>query len=427
MPLLTCPGLHYWAPHIGTPYLVFVDESFRGFFEFRERGYFAYAALGIPESQYDGMKSAVAPVFEEYRRLTSAGQREIKHTEFKRIAYRDRRRLAVKIRDAFKAHGAFINVFYSPLRSVVLEHVRTRLFVDGKREIPADFKALYSEAAEHLKTEREGPGQSELIKKLLMLPISAVANMLATFGSSFTVIYDPREKKEDKAVIAAIDGVLAALMNLKDEDVEMRWDLHTFVKGFVHDRGSEDEVGLQMADLMAGETRVFFDVNPEQMEFAASRKLITQESYEPWVTVERARGELWKTGALNRMPRRCARSGGSRTGPAARCYRSSVSFSALVLRPAIQAGVSRGISQSSTVTYSISWNDREPRNTYAEPASWEPAPMRRAPPGSDNGASVNFRCVSWSRAAARQRVRRPSPRPRGRPRSRLCSGPREPR
>ena len=302
MPLLTCPGLHYWAPHIGTPYLVFVDESFRGFFEFRERGYFAYAAVGIPESQYDGMKSAVAPVFEEYRRLTSAGQRELKHTEFKRIAYRDRRRLAVKIRDAFKAHGAFINVFYSPLRSVVLEHVRTRLFVDGKREIPADFKVLYSEAAEHLKTEREGPGQSELIKKLLMLPISAVANMLATFGSSFTVIYDPREKKEDKAVIAAIDGVLAALMNLKDEDVEMRWDLHTFVKGFVHDRGSEDEIGLQMADLMAGETRVFFDVNPEQMKFAASRKLITQESYEPWVTVERARGELWKTGALNRMP-----------------------------------------------------------------------------------------------------------------------------
>ena len=54
--------------------------------EFREQGYFAHAAVGIPESQYDGMTSAVAPVFEEYRRLTSAGQREIKHTEFKRLA-----------------------------------------------------------------------------------------------------------------------------------------------------------------------------------------------------------------------------------------------------------------------------------------------------------------------------------------------------
>ena len=81
-------------------------------------------------------------------------------------------------------------------RSFVLEHVRTRLFFDGKREIPADFKALYGEAAEHPKTETEGPGQSGLIKKLLLLPIGAVANMLATFESSFTVIYDPREKKE---------------------------------------------------------------------------------------------------------------------------------------------------------------------------------------------------------------------------------------
>ena len=182
----------------------------------------------------------------------------------------------MRIRDAFKAHGVFINVFYSPLRSFVLERVRTRLFLDEQREIPVDFKALYEEAAEHLKTEALGPGQSGLIQKLLLLPISGVANMLATFGSSFTVIYDPREKREDKAVIAAIDGVLAAFLNLKDKGVEMRWDLHDFVKGFVHDRRSEDEIGLQMADLMAGETRAFFDANPEQMEFAASRKLITQ-------------------------------------------------------------------------------------------------------------------------------------------------------
>ena len=260
---------------------MFVDESFRGFFEFEERGYFVHAAVGIPESQYETLKSAVAPVFEDYRRLTSAGQREIKHTEFKRLAYRDRRRLAMRIRDAFKAHGVFINVFYSPLRSFVLERVRTRLFLDEQREIPVDFKALYEEAAEHLKTEALGPGQSGLIQKLLLLPISGVANMLATFGSSFTVIYDPREKREDKAVIAAIDGVLAAFLNLKDKGVEMRWDLHDFVKGFVHDRRSEDEIGLQMADLMAGETRAFFDANPEQMEFAASRKLITQGLYSP--------------------------------------------------------------------------------------------------------------------------------------------------
>jgi hypothetical protein len=41
---------------------VFVDESFRGFFEFTERGYFVHAALGIPESLYDAMKADLASV-----------------------------------------------------------------------------------------------------------------------------------------------------------------------------------------------------------------------------------------------------------------------------------------------------------------------------------------------------------------------------
>ena len=53
---------------------------------------------------------------------------------------------------------------------------------------------------------------------------------------------------------------------------------------------------------MAGETRAFFDANPEVMEFAASPKLVTQASYEPVVTVERVEGQLFKTGALNRLP-----------------------------------------------------------------------------------------------------------------------------
>jgi hypothetical protein len=301
-PLLTCPGLKYWLPHAGKPYLVFVDESFRGFFEFEERGYFVHAAVGIPEAQYDGLRTTIAPIFEQYRQLTAAGQREFKHTEFKRLVYRDRRRLAAKLRDAFKAHGVFFNVFYTPLRSFVLEHVRTQLFFGRQREIPNDFASLYDAAAQELRAEARGPGQSGLIKKLLLLPVSGIANLLATLGSKFTLVYDPREKKEDKAVIAAINEVLEALLNLKDKDVEMRWDLHTFVNGFIHDRRSEDEVGLQMADLMAGETRAFFDANPELMDFAASRKLITQVSYEPIVTVEQVEGELFKTGALNRLP-----------------------------------------------------------------------------------------------------------------------------
>ena len=312
-----------------------------------------------PSRLYQALKAAITPIFGEYRRLTSQGQREFKHSEFKRLAHRDRRRLAMKIRDAFRANGVFINVFYTPLRSFVMEHMRTRLFFGKQREIPADFEHLYEEAAQRLKEEAQGPGQSGLIKKLLLLPIGGVANMLATFESSFAVIYDPREKKEDRAVITAIDSVLAAFTNLKDKDVDLRWDLHLFVKGFVHDRLSENEIGLQMADLMAGETRAFFDANPELMEFAASRKLITQGLGRAvgdggtgrGQAIQDRRSESPAGGAAETLVR--AGSGG-----AVPCYPCSESCSAPALRRATPVGGSPGTSQSSTGTCSINWSDR---------------------------------------------------------------------
>jgi hypothetical protein len=51
---------------------------------------------------------------------------------------------------------AFINVFYTPLRSFVFEHLRTQLFFDREREIPADSKALYDQVARDLRAERRG-------------------------------------------------------------------------------------------------------------------------------------------------------------------------------------------------------------------------------------------------------------------------------
>lgn len=84
-PLASCPGLQYWRPFFRTPYLVFVDESFRGFFELDPRGYFVHATVGIPESQYQEVKDETAPLFAEFRRLTTEGAAEFKHGEFKRL------------------------------------------------------------------------------------------------------------------------------------------------------------------------------------------------------------------------------------------------------------------------------------------------------------------------------------------------------
>jgi len=77
-PLSTCPGRRLWQHFRGKPYLVFVDESFRGFFEFDRRGYFVHGTVGIPEERYSDVQREVAPTFEDFRRLTSAGAKEFK-------------------------------------------------------------------------------------------------------------------------------------------------------------------------------------------------------------------------------------------------------------------------------------------------------------------------------------------------------------
>jgi hypothetical protein len=243
----------------------------------------------------------MTPVFDEYRRLTSAGAKEFKHTEFKRIGYRDRRNLTFRIRDAFKANGVFVTSFYTPLRSFVLERVRTDLFLDDQVAIPENYDELYAKAATDLQEEARGPGQSGLIAKLLTLPVSGLANLLASLGSEFTLIYDPREKREDKAVKATINAFLSLFQNFKGKDIGIRWDLGRHVRAFITDRRSEDELGLQMADLIAGETREFYQANAELLDYRASRVLVTPTSEEPLISVSQMEGRWFKTGAMNRM------------------------------------------------------------------------------------------------------------------------------
>jgi hypothetical protein len=195
---------------------------------------------------------------------------EFKHGEFKRLEYRQRRRLAFHLRDIFKRHGAFIAGFCTPVRPFVLERVRSDLFLHDKEELPVDCASLYREAETKLRMEATGPGHSGLISGLLHLAVGGVANMLASVGSKFTVVYDPRERKEDRAVIRTVDEYLALMENFKRVDTDLRSDLKHFAQAFVYDRRSEDELGLQFADLVAGEIREFFVANPELMECGVS-------------------------------------------------------------------------------------------------------------------------------------------------------------
>jgi hypothetical protein len=305
-PLHNCPGFPIWTRYAGTKYLVFVDESFFMFFDemTAQSGYFCHSTLGLPESEYPTVAAELVAVFREYERLV-AGASEFKHSDFKRIEVKPRRKIALALRDILLPRGCFVGGFYSPVRSYVLEQVRTNLVLNdsGVEEVPDDLTVLFAEAAKELKALRDGPGESSMITRLLQVPMAGVGNMLASLGCAFEVIYDPRGKKEDKAVRAGVDDYMRIFDALKSAPpIGLRTDVNDHFKGLRYDKTSDQEPGLQLADLMAGEVATFLRANSELMTFGANKKLVTQRSRERLNAVETIDGVLFKTGTYVKMP-----------------------------------------------------------------------------------------------------------------------------
>jgi hypothetical protein len=304
-PLHNCPGFSVWRRYEGSKYLVFVDESFFMFFDemTAQGGYFCHSTVGLPENEYAAIVSDLGVVLREYQQLV-AGATEFKHSEFKRLELRPRRRIALALRDALLPHGCFIGGFYTPVRSYVLEQVRTTLLLGRSGdEIPDDLSVVYPQAVKDLKACRDGPGDSDIISRLLQVPMASVGNLLASLSCPFEVIYDPRGKKEDKAVRAGVSEYMRIFDALKSAPpLGLRTDVNDHFKGLRYDKTSDQELGLQVADLMAGEVTAFLRANPELMSFGANKRLVTQTSHERLSAVETIEGMLFKTGTYHKMP-----------------------------------------------------------------------------------------------------------------------------
>jgi len=266
-------------------------------------GYFCHAAVGVPEREYAELKANLDPIFRDFVKLTGQSLTEFKHTEFKRLDYRERRKLALRLRDALMAHGAFVAGFYTQARSFVFERVRIKL-MDEADEIPEDGDGLYEEAARELRAElQQGPGESGIIWRVLWRPVIAVANLLSSLGCGYKIVCDPRDKKEDKAVRAVIEDLVVRTGNSrKAAEMDLRVDLDLHFRGIDFSKTSDQEVGLQLADLMAGEVCEFFKANDELLTYGATRKLVTATSNEPMNTVAQIAGQVVKTGVVHRMP-----------------------------------------------------------------------------------------------------------------------------
>lgn len=73
-------------------------------------------------------------------------------------------------------------------------------------------------------------------------------------------------------------------------------------------RRSEDELGLQLADVVAGYVREFFRRTPIALTEGSTARLITATSEEPLQKMELMDGVLFKIGSLQPMSARLKRS-----------------------------------------------------------------------------------------------------------------------
>jgi hypothetical protein len=297
------PGREIWQPYAGQEYTVFIDESFFKFFDFRNAdGNFVHGAVGLPSSRYEAFKNAIAPAVDECRvalyKTKSIASRELKSFDLYKLEFKFRRRLVLKLYSALAANGSFIAGFYTSNHGYVMEKIREDLLLEeGTTAVPEDHSQLYGAMVKKLSQISSGPGNSALLTKLLFLPIVAIANFLSAFGCPFRVIYDPRQAAEDVAVKNSTEGIMGAVMLAKNLGIKSKF------LGLEIDRLSHEEIGLQVADVVAGEVRRFFRFNRDLLTYGSDLTLITFEHQDGEETMlEEIDGTLHKKGRQIRIP-----------------------------------------------------------------------------------------------------------------------------
>lgn len=304
--LFSSPSAKRWMRHAGKRYRVFVDESFFMFWDHgmsAQGGYFCHGAVAVPHNQYDTLAWNLRPVLDQYRRAAD-GASEIKSTQFARLPIDQRRNMAAEIAGELQRRGGFVAAFYTPVRAYVLEKVRTNLLFEKQTSVPIEHGDLFRAAAKSILSSFMPPGKSVLITELLLKAVGCTATTLASLRCPYEFTYDPREPKEDRTVRAGVERYLSLVSEAKGRGLDEAWntDIGDLLIGVRHDRASHEEIGLQLADLVAGEAVRFFRSNPDLMEFQANRWIVTQASVESVSTLIPVEDLLLKNGTWYGMP-----------------------------------------------------------------------------------------------------------------------------
>lgn len=285
---------------------MFVDESFYAFFGFNNPdGNFCHGAIGVPIDNYETLCQSLEPIINAYNRLvqklTGRVPNEVKSRILRRLPLRFQVEFVRELTMRLEEQGGFVSGFYTPTRGFVMESVRTRL-LDTAEEVPQDHQVLYEAAKQELTSNFQGNGQADLITNLILMPVASIKFLLGSFDCSYRIHYDPRQGDEDHAVRTAIGTCMNGVRNVPNVD----WQFDNY-RGMDTTRRSEEEIGLQLADVVAGDVRHFFRNDPDALIEGSTNRLITPDSDEPLQKFDELGGHLFKAASLRPMSTRLHR------------------------------------------------------------------------------------------------------------------------
>lgn len=271
---------------MGKAYTVFIDESFgEGFTVLsKDDAYFCYAALMVPSVRLADLERFWVAhrdrLVAEYRRATGFPlQGEFKSGYLNKLDFQARRKFGERLAYFLRKNDCFVAGFYTTVRNMLTYHVRTEVAKnDEAKELPANWESMLTGIKANLLADKpSSPGDAYLLVFLFHQTLSITLNWLGNVGAAFDVVYDPRQKKEDRFLIQHADDWLK-----REAEVKKLVGVYNGATAVVD---SSNSPGLMLADLILRDVRFLFADVPELLTEQSGTTLIlpVPQGYEPVV------------------------------------------------------------------------------------------------------------------------------------------------
>ena len=256
-------------------YTVFIDESFgEGFTVLaRNEAYFCYSALMVPERKLGELErfwnANCKRLIEKYRLATGFQiQGEFKSGYLNKLPFAVRRQFGERLAYFLCKNQCFVAGFYTNVENTLAYRHRTEVAkADDAKVLPQDWRSELLRVKESLLADKpQNPGDAYLLLSLFYQTVCITLNFLGSAGAEFQVVYDPRQKKEDRFLLRHSDELLRMV-----EQVNL---MKGAFKGATAAVDSSRSPGLMLVDLILRDVRLLFTEVPELLSDQSGTALV---------------------------------------------------------------------------------------------------------------------------------------------------------